>query len=297
MHTQQRTIGVIGFGVMGASMARNLAKHGHKVYGFSRTQSKVEALASDGVTPSSLKDLAKSSDVILLSVNDGPAVESLLFEEDSGIISLLRPGSLIIDTTTTAPSEAVSFYERSKSASVHFVDSPVTGGDVGARNGTLTCMCGGEPESFEVAQPILRCIGSKIVLIGPPGAGQRMKAVNQIAVALGIMAMTEALVFAENQGLDLSVMLDTLQGGAAGSWALANYAPRLLRGDFQPGFSAAHMLKDLKIALSEVEGPLTLKATESAKQAFEELVSKYPDVGNHALIKLYERLGHSTTYG
>ena len=114
-----------------------------------------------------------------------------------------------------------------------------------------------------------------------------MKAVNQIAVALGIVAMTEALAFAENQGLDLSTMIDTLQGGAAGSWALANYAPRLLRGDFQPGFSAAHMLKDLKIALSEVQEPLALQATESVKRAFEQLVTQHPDVGNHALIKLY----------
>ncbi len=273
---------------MGASMAKNLAKHGHTVYGFSRTQSKVEALAAhDKIIPSSLENLAKSSDVILLSVSDGPAVESLLFGAGAGIISHLRPGALIIDTTTTAPSEALSFHKRSKAFGIHFVDSPVTGGDVGARNGTLTCMCGAEPESFELAQPFLRCIGSKIVLIGPPGAGQRMKAVNQIAVALGIVAMTEALAFAENQGLDLSTMIDTLQGGAAGSWALANYAPRLLRGDFQPGFSAAHMLKDLKIALSEVQEPLALQATESVKRAFEQLVTQHPDVGNHALIKLY----------
>jgi 3-hydroxyisobutyrate dehydrogenase len=273
---------------MGASMAKNLAKHGHTVYGFSRTQSKVEAHAADDkIIPSSLENLARSSDVILLSVSDGPAVESLLFGAGGGIIKLLRPGTLIIDTTTTAPSEAISVHKRCAKAGIHFIDSPVTGGDVGARNGTLTCMCGAEPASFERAQPFLRCIGSKIILIGPPGAGQRMKAVNQIAVALGIVAMTEALVFAENQGLDLSTMIDTLQGGAAGSWALANYAPRLLRGDFQPGFSAAHMLKDLKIALSEVQEPLALQATESVKRAFEQLVAQHPDVGNHALIKLY----------
>jgi 3-hydroxyisobutyrate dehydrogenase len=287
MSTHRMKIGVIGFGVMGVGMARNLVKHGHTVYGFSRTQSKVEALSEEGVIPTTLETLAETSDVVLLSVSDGPAVESLLFGERAGIVRNLQRGALIIDTTTTAPREALSFYERCAAAGIHFIDSPVTGGDVGARNGTLTCMCGATPEGFEMAQPILRCIGSKIVLVGSPGSGQRMKAVNQVAVALGIVAMTEALVFAANQGLDRAMMLDTLQGGAAGSWALANYAPRLLRGDFQPGFSAAHMLKDINIALSEVRDPVTLEATEWVKQKFEQLVSQHPGVGNHALIKTY----------
>lgn len=291
MNTRSNTIGIIGFGIMGSSMARNLAKHGFTVRGHSRTAAKVEALRNDGVTPASLNELS-SCETILLSVSDGPAVEQILFgsTEDcpEGLCSHLAPGTLVIDTTTTAPREAISFFERCKERGVHFVDAPVTGGDIGARNGTLTCMCGGEELAIERATRILQCIGSKIVRVGAPGAGQRMKAVNQVAVALGIVAMTEALVFSQNQGIDPQLALEILQGGAAGSWALSNYAPRILRGDYAPGFSAAHMLKDLKIALSEVQGALSLRATEAATRQFDALVSEHPGVGNHALIKTLE---------
>jgi 3-hydroxyisobutyrate dehydrogenase len=293
MNEYNTTIGVIGLGTMGASMARNLAKKGFAVRGYSRTASKVEALRADGVTPASLSDLF-SCEKILLSVSDGPAVEHVLFGDTpdcpAGLCSYLARGTLIIDTTTTAPREAISFFERCRERGIDFVDAPVTGGDIGARNGTLTCMCGGDASAVERATMVLQCIGSKIVNVGEPGAGQRMKAVNQVAVALGIVAMTEALVFSRNQGIDAHLALEILQGGAAGSWALSNYGPRILREDYAPGFSAAHMLKDLRIALSEVQGPLLLQATEAVTQQFDALVSEHPGVGNHALIKIFGEL-------
>lgn len=287
MRTDSLSIGVIGFGIMGSSMAKNLAKHGHRVLGFSRTQSKVTALTEDGVISASLEEIARNCRHLLLSLTDGSSVDSLLFGEN-GAAPFLAPGTLIIDTTTIAPCEAYAIGQRCDDLGLHFVDAPVTGGDVGARNATLTVMCGGRQDYFEQALPILQCIGQKIVYIGPSGAGQRMKAVNQIGVALGIVAMTEALVFAEHTGIDRSKALDILQGGAAGSWALSNYAPRLLNGDLQPGFSAAHMLKDLRIALQEIKGTCDLPGTETATALFEKLITLHQGLGNHALVKAYK---------
>lgn len=286
MNTRAQSIGVIGFGVMGQSMARNLAKAGFRVFGYSRTQSKVEQLAADGVISATLQTIAKECSTILLSVTDGKAVNELLFG-DRGIVSLLQANDLIIDTSTIAPSEAKESHAQCATRDILFVDAPVTGGDVGARNGTLTIMCGATEEGMTQALPILEKIGKKIVHVGAPGSGQMMKAVNQIGVALGIVAMTEALLFADKQGIDSAVALDVLQGGAAGSWALSNYAPRVLSGDLKPGFDAAHMLKDLRIALAEAQGRLNLPGTALTTQLFERLVKDHAGLGNHALVKAY----------
>lgn len=290
MQNAEKTIGVIGFGVMGSSMARNLARKGYTVFGYARTPSKVAAWVDEGIVPvDSPAKLAEETSTVLISISDGPALHDLLWGEPH-LISHLSPGSLIIDTTTISPSEAVEASVRCADVGIHFCDAPVTGGDVGARNATLTIMCGGSNEAVSKAQPILECIGAKIVHVGPAGAGQRTKAVNQIAVALGIVAMTEALHFAEAQGLDVTKILDILQGGAAGSWALSNYAPRILAGDLAPGFAASHMLKDLRIALGEALPLCELPGTITASHLFERLVECHPGVGNHALIEAYKSL-------
>jgi 3-hydroxyisobutyrate dehydrogenase len=280
------SIGVIGFGVMGSSMARNLSRSGHRVLGYSRTQAKVAETADAGVISSTPEEIARECSVILTAVSDGSAVEEVLFGS-RGVAPLLVTDSLIIDTSTTAPSEAETLHARCKEARLLFVDAPVTGGDTGARNATLTIMCGGDRAAVERAQPILHTIGKKVIYLGPPGAGQRMKAANQIAVGIGIVAMTEALLFARGQGIEISTALEILQGGAAGSWAFSNYAPRIITGDLKPGFAAVHMLKDLKIALSERPDLLHLPGTETTIQLFEELVEKHPGLGNHALVKAY----------
>lgn len=267
-------------------MARNLARHGNTVLGFSRSVHKVEALASSGIASTSLDEIAARCDVIVLSLTDGAAVHSILFGENA-LASRLKPSTLVIDTTTIAPSEAESAHKRAAELGLFFIDAPVTGGDVGARNGTLTIMCGGTTEAYTRALPILECIGSKIAHIGGPGYGQRLKAVNQIAVALGIVAMTEAIVFSESQGIDPAFAIETIQGGAAGSWALSNYAPRVFKGDLAPGFSAAHMLKDLRIALSEASERCQLPGTVLSAQLFEKLTKVSREFGNHALLKVY----------
>ena len=288
MQDLHQPIGCVGFGIMGSSMARNLAKSGYPVLGFSRTRSKVEALAADGISVSSPEQIGAKCHALLLSVSNGESVQEILFGND-GIAPRLAKGSLIIDTTTIAPDEAVQLASRCSALGLHFVDAPVTGGDVGARNGTLTVMCGGSAEAIELAQPVLRCIGKKIVHVGPSGMGQMMKAVNQVAIGLGIVAMTESLLLAERQGIDSALALEVLQGGAAGSWAFSNYAPRLLAGDLKPGFDAAHMLKDLKIALQASLEVCELPGLALATELFEKLVSARTGVGNHALIEAYKR--------
>lgn len=288
MQQNNQSIGVVGFGVMGSSMARNLAKAGYTVYGYSRTPEKIVPLTDDGVIPvTSPREFASRCGTILLSVTDGPAVEKVIFGPD-GLAHNLARGSLIIDTTTIAPHEARGIAGRCREHSISFIDAPVSGGDVGARNGTLTIMCGGEASDMTRAMPILEKIGKKIVHVGASGSGQLTKAVNQVAVALGIVAMTEALHVADTLGLNVPMTLDILQGGAADSWALRNYAPRLLAGDFAPGFDAAHMLKDLRIARETWgEDKAALPGLDTAIVLFEELVQQHKGVGNHGLIKRY----------
>jgi len=269
-------------------MARNLAQRGHTVLGYSRSPHKVEALALAGITRASLDQIGDECKFILLSLTDGAAVHSLLFGEQA-LASRLKRGSLVIDTTTIAPSEAVAARERCVAHGLEFLDAPVSGGDIGARNGTLTVMCGGSDEAYAKALPILECIGTSIVHVGDSGFGQRLKAVNQVAVALGIVAMTEAIVFSESQGIDPAFAIQTIQGGAAGSWALSNYAPRIFRGDLAPGFSAEHMLKDLRIALSEAQARCDLPGTKLSAELFEKLTSLSSEFGNHALCEVYSK--------
>jgi len=280
------SIGVIGFGVMGSNMAKNLSRIGYRVLGYSRTQAKVEETSDAGVISSRPEEIARECSVLLTAVSDGQAVNEVLFGA-RGVAPLLASDSLIIDTSTIAPSEAESLHAQCKDAGLLFVDAPVTGGDTGARNATLTIMCGGEEAAVEQAKPILEKLGKKVIHIGPPGSGQKMKAANQIAVGIGIVAMTEALLFARGQGIDISTALEILQGGAAGSWAFSNYAPRVISGDLKPGFDAAHMLKDLKIAVSERPELLHMPGTETTIKLFEKLVGSYPGLGNHALVKAY----------
>ncbi len=271
---------------MGSGMATNLARRGHTVLGYSRSPHKVEALAPLGVIPASREEVASRCDTLILSLTDGASVHSVLFGEQ-GLAPRLKRGSLVIDTTTIAPSEALRAYDRAAELGLEYLDAPVTGGDIGARNGTLTIMCGGTTEAYARALPILTGIGTKITRVGGPGFGQRLKAVNQVAVALGIVAMTEAIVFSKSQEIDPAFAIETIQGGAAGSWALSNYAPRIFRGELGPGFSAEHMLKDLRIALAEAHERCHLPGTELSAGLFEKLTQISGDFGNHALLKAY----------
>ncbi len=290
-----KKIGFIGLGVMGTSMAKNLMKSGHQLFVYNRNANKAEALAKEGaivcLTP---EEMAKHVDCICLCVTNGQVVKDLLFSEQGVCKSLVKP-KFIIDFSTISPEEATDIAKSLKEEGILFYDAPVTGGDVGAKNATLTIMVGGEERYLTELEDILSAVGKKILHVGESGKGQLTKCVNQIAVALGIAAMTEALVFAESSGLDINKTLEIIGSGAGGSWAINNYAPRIIAGDLKPGFHAANMLKDLKISLAEADKmEVSLPITDLVKQFYVGLLNcvkrdgnDINDFGNHALIEFY----------
>jgi 3-hydroxyisobutyrate dehydrogenase len=170
---------------------------------------------------------------------------------DGGLLAALEPGAVLVDHTTSEPSLAQEIAAAAAERDVHALDAPVSGGDVGARNGKLVIMIGGEQEPFERVRPLLEAYGGNVALMGGPGAGQHTKMVNQIAISSGMVALCEALLYAHRSGLDVEAVLELIGGGAAGSFSLSNYGPRLLRGDLEPGFKIDHFIKDLGIALAE----------------------------------------------
>lgn len=286
------SVGFIGTGIMGHSMAANLIKAGYKVFVWNRTPEKMRDLIAAGAaavaTPAGLNGLCE---VVFLSVTDGAAVESLLFSEDGVFHGSHNKTSLIIDCSTIEPAVAKSIATRLL-PEVAYVDAPVSGGDSGAKAGTLAVMAGGRKEDFERALPYLSAIGKAITYTGESGTGQLTKCVNQLIVALTVTAMTEGLAFAAAAGLNLETTLSVVSAGAAGSWSLDNYAPRLLKGDRGPGFYAKDMRKDLLIACREAaEIGLFIPASELVLQLYTALLAdSEKEPGNHALITLYERV-------
>ena len=292
-------VGFVGLGVMGTSMARNIRKAGIEVAVYNRSPDKSAALAAEGfATASSPRALAEQIDQLCVCVTDGAAVRDLLFGE-SGVVAAGARLRAIVDFSTISPSESEQIALNLKPFGIKYLDAPVSGGDVGARDGTLTVMVGGDTDAVESVMPVLSAIGRKIVHMGPVGAGQRTKCVNQIAVAIGVAAMTEAMVMARSSGLDVAQVLDVIGSGAAGSWAIQNYAPRVLKGELGPGFYAKHMLKDLRIAGREAETSNTsLPVTGLVRELYTALCAgEGAELGNHALITLYDRLLEETTKG
>jgi len=282
-------IGFIGLGVMGSAMAANLIKAGYAVGVYNRNPTRTETLLLLGAQATqSPKELAQGADFIFLCVSDGAAVKEIIFGKN-GVSSGVREGSVIVDFSTIAPSESKEIAEKLAKKGIGYLDAPVSGGDVGAKEGTLVIMVGGEKADFDRVQPALSVLGKSITLLGPVGSGQMTKAVNQVAVAIGIASMTEAIVLADAAGLDVPKTLEVISQGAAGSWALENYAPRLMRGDLNPGFYAKHMLKDLNIALAEgSQVDAVLPVSGLVRVLFDKLCSSGDgELGNHALIRQY----------
>ena len=249
--TAPRIIGWIGTGVMGASMAGHLLKQGFEVSVFNRTRSRADSLVAAGATwCDSPADLARDVDVVVTMLGTPADVRDVILGEGR-VLEGMREHSLLIDMTTSEPSLAVEIHAAGKDKGVDALDAPVSGGDVGARNGTLVIMVGGEEDAFSRARPVFEPMGKTIELQGGAGAGQHTKMVNQLAIAAGMIGVCEALVYGYRAGLDLERTLATIENGAAGSWSLSNYGPRLLRGDLEPGFKVDHFIKDLGIALAE----------------------------------------------
>ncbi|SDG97796.1 NAD(P)-dependent oxidoreductase [Roseospirillum parvum] len=264
-----RPVGVVGLGIMARGMVANLKKAGFVVHGFSRTREKCADLIADGlIWHDSPGELAAAVDAVITMVGYPTDVEEVYFG-DQGILGAARPGTLLIDMTTSAPSLAERLAEAAAAKGCAALDAPVSGGDVGARNGTLAIMVGGAEDAFEAARPLFEAMGQTIARLGPAGAGQHTKMVNQTVIAGTILGVAEALAYADKAGLDQSAVLDVIGQGAAGGFQLNVLGKRMVEGDFAPGFFVHHFLKDLGIAQQEAgQRGLDLKALKLAIAQF-----------------------------
>jgi len=247
--TNDTKIGWIGAGMMGAAMAGNLAKAGYRVTIWNRTSPSpgLELAASKGCTVArTVEDALQGSHIVCSCVTDGAALRSVLFAPNRDLKKLLASNALIMDHGTIGPMEAKAIAEQLNKVGVRFVDAPMTGGDIGARDGTLTFMVGASPDDLELVRPLLNAMGKKIVHAGPVGSGQSLKLVNQLLCGVNLLATVEAFQVAEKLGMDRKLVVEACGGGAAGSWQLVNLGPKIIAQDHRPGFRAAHLLKDLK---------------------------------------------------
>ena len=281
-------IGFIGLGVMGSSMARNLMKHGYHVLGYTRTKSKAEALIKDGLDyQENPVSLAKKSDVIITMVGYPSDVEETYFGE-SGLINHVKEGTYLIDMTTSSPMLAQKIYGEGQKKGLHVLDAPVSGGDSGAKAGTLAIMVGGDEADFESMKDILSCMGNSVIYEGTIGSGQHTKMANQIAIAGALSGVAEAIRYAQEAGLDVEKMLDTISGGAASSWQLVNLVPKMIHKDYAPGFYMKHFIKDMKIADEEAkERGLTLDILETVLSHSSSL-KEHEDDGTQSIIEYYK---------
>lgn len=291
-------IGWIGTGVMGQAMCQRLLKAGFQCTVFNRTKSKTDGLCRLGATwADSPREVARQSDAVFTILGFPADVREVILDEQAGVLAGMgerkseSPGefpAIVVDMTTSQPSLAVEIAEIAAADGIFSLDAPVSGGDVGAKNGTLSIMAGGDEEAFRMLEPVWRVLGKTYALIGPPGAGQHTKMVNQILIAGNMLGVCEALIYAEKTGLEPEKVLAAVSGGAAGSWSLSNLAPRILNGDFAPGFKVRHFVKDLKIALDEAHARnLDLPGLTLASRLYEKLQDAgFGDAGTQALGKI-----------
>lgn len=288
---RSRKIGFIGTGVMGKSMASHLLKAGHDLYTYTRTKEKASDLVEAGAFwCESPAEVAKQSDVVITIVGYPADVEEVYLGNE-GLINHAKPGTYFIDMTTSSPSLAAEIAEKAKEQGMYSLDAPVSGGDIGARNATLTIMVGGEEAPFEEMKPILSLLGQNIILQGPAGSGQHTKMCNQIAIASNMIGVCEALVYAKKAGLNPEQVLASISSGAAGSWSLSNLAPRIVSENFEPGFYIKHFIKDMKIALDEADKmKLDVPGLSLAKKLYETVAELGEEnSGTQALYKLWNQ--------
>jgi 3-hydroxyisobutyrate dehydrogenase len=283
------SIAFIGTGVMGRSMAGHLQKAGHTVHVYNRTKEKAQVLLDAGAQwHDSAGAAAAAADIVVTMLGFPTDVEET-YLGPKAVVASAKPGTLLIDMTTSSPALARRIAEAAQARGVAALDAPVSGGDIGAREARLVIMVGGDEPAFQRALPVLSLMGKNIVRHGGAGTGQHCKMANQIAVAAGMLAWVEALAYAQKAGLEPSRVLESISGGAAGSWAMTNLAPRALSGNFAPGFYVKHFLKDMRIALeSAAEMKLDLPGLACAKKLYDQVAAKgWEDCGTQALYRLY----------
>lgn len=289
------TIGFIGLGIMGLPMARNLLRAGFPVVAWNRTTAKAAALAAEGAQVGlSPAEVAARADVVVVCVTATRDVEAVIegAEGIPGVLEGLRPGTTVIDMSTISPDATRRLAVLVRERGGDYLDAPVSGGEQGAINGTLSIMVGGEASTLERARPVFEAMGQRITHCGPVGAGQTVKLCNQIAVCLNNLAMAEALVFCQQSGVDPAVMLEAISAGAAGSWQITNLGPKIVARDFAPGFKVALQQKDLRLALEAADAlHVPLAGVSLVHQLLGAVEGRYGgDTGTQALVRALEAL-------
>jgi 3-hydroxyisobutyrate dehydrogenase len=288
----ETNIAFIGLGVMGSPMAQNLAANpDFKVTGWNRTQENrplVDRAKERGVhVTSTIEAAVATAEIICICVSDVADVERVIFGA-GGIASNAQPGAIVIDFSTIGPQAVRDMAQKLQSHHLHFLDAPVSGGDIGAQQGTLTIMVGGEPAYFDQALPVFNALGKKIVYCGAVGSGQAIKLCNQVLCGVNMVALCEAMALAQQLGVDPNLAIDVCSTGAGGSWALSNLAPKAVSGDFQPGFMVKHVLKDLRL-VNESKAQLNLPGVALANNLFEIVHSLGgAEQGTQAMIRAYQ---------
>ena len=286
-----KKIGFVGTGVMGRSMVLNLIKYGYELSVYNRTKSKAEACIAAGAKwCDTVAECAKDKDVVITIVGFPKDVEEVYFGEN-GILNEAKKGAYVIDMTTTSPMLSEKIYKAAAEKGIYALDAPVSGGDTGARNGTLAIMVGGDKAAFDECMPMFEAMGTNIRYEGKAGNGQHVKMANQIAIAGAVSGVAEAVRYAMAMGVDVDTMLDTISNGAAGSWQMSNNGPKMAKEDYAPGFYIKHFIKDMKIAIecAETKG-VTLDVLKQVCDEYVQLENDGKgDLGTQAIIEYYKR--------
>ncbi|HNQ95147.1 MAG TPA: NAD(P)-binding domain-containing protein [Anaerolineales bacterium] len=285
-------VGYIGLGLMGKSIARNILKAGFPIVIHNRSRAAVDELVAEGATAaSSPSEVASQADVVFTNLPDSPDVEKVVLGE-KGIIAGAHHGLVYVDNSTIKPASARRIAEKLKEKNVSALDAPVSGGDIGARNGTLTIMVGGETSALERVMPVLLAMGKTVTHVGDAGAGQVAKAANQIMVAAQMVAMGELLVFAKKAGVDPRKVVDAIKGGAAQCWTLDVKPPRLFDGNRNPGFKSRMQLKDLRIVMETAkEYDIPISSTIENTKLFQQMIDAgMGELDNSAVVGVIEKL-------
>ncbi len=287
----KETVGFVGLGVMGAAMAGHILSSGRRVLVYNRTKAKADALVAAGAEWRDSPALIAQECDLVCSIVGYPTDVEQVYLGSQGLIANAKKGAILIDMTTSSPVLAKRIYTEARAAGVRALDAPVSGGDIGAKNATLTIMVGGDEADFAAAKSLLETMGKTVLLQGPAGSGQHTKMANQIVIAGNLAGAVEAVTYARKAGLDPGVVLQSIASGSAGSWQLSNMVPRMQDGNFNPGFYAKHFLKDLRIALDSArEMGISLPLLSLAESLFDRVVRDgMGELGTQALYILYER--------
>lgn len=286
-----KKIGFIGVGIMGKSMVRNLMKAGYELHIYARTKAKVEDVISEGAQfHNSIKECVNGCEAVITIVGFPKDVEEVYFDEGN-IMDSASEGAYLIDMTTTSPQIAEKLYNEGTKKGFHVLDAPVTGGDTGAKEGTLSIMVGGNKEDYEACYELFEAMGTNINFEGAAGCGQHCKMANQIMIAGALSGVCEAMTYAKEKGLDLQTFIKSVATGSAGSKQLDAFGPRIIAGDYAPGFFMKHFIKDMKLALIEAnKSELDLVMLSQVLSEYEELEAEgYGELGTQALMKFYEK--------